>query len=92
MNGRKGITILTIAIVAWLIVPTREVVSPTWKVLVTDTSNRPISGASVTAYEQQYTLESKDVEQTEITGADGTVNFTPRFIWANGMRRLRSPA
>jgi hypothetical protein len=92
MNARKALNILAIIIAAfiavWLILPTQDVVAPTWNVVVTDTSNQPIAGVSVTAFAQQYTLESKDVEETKITGTDGGVQFSPRIIKANGLQRL----
>jgi len=72
----------------WLIVPTRDIVSPDWSVLVTDDSGQPIAGASVSVSEQQYTLESTDHEDDKVTGADGRVHFDGRRLWANGFRRV----
>jgi hypothetical protein len=59
----------------WLFVPTEEIVSPEWTVLVTDMAGHPIQGASVTVFSQQYTVESHDHEETGITGDDGSSEF-----------------
>ena len=72
----------------WLLVPTTEIVSPEWTVLVTDTAGHPLKGASVTVFSQQYTVESEDTEQTEVTGEDGRVNFPERKLHAIGLIRL----
>lgn len=72
----------------WLLVPTTDIVSPDWTVLVTDTIGHPIRGATVTVYSQQYTVESTDDEKTKITGDDGRVQFDERRIRAMGLMRL----
>lgn len=72
----------------WLLVPTTDVVSPRWTVLVTDTTGNPLAGAEVTVSSQQYTVETHDFEATKNTGKDGVVHFDERRIRANGLMRI----
>jgi hypothetical protein len=72
----------------WLLVPTTDIVSPEWIVLVTDTAGHPVEGASVTVFSQQYTVESHDTEETKVTGEDGRVHFPERKLHAMGLIRL----
>ena len=75
-------------VVAWLLFPAADIVSPNWDVVVTDVEGHPIEGASVTVFSQQYTLEPIDHEQTNITGTDGRVHFDQRRIRAMNLFRL----
>jgi hypothetical protein len=86
----KRIVILagTLILILWLLIPTTDVVSPDWNVLVTDTAGRPIKGASVTVFSQQYTVEPQDVESTKVTGEDGRVHFDARRIHPIGLFKL----
>lgn len=86
----KRIVILAGAsiLILWLLVPTTDIVSPDWNVLVTDPTGHPIKGASVTVFSQQYTVESQDVESTKVTGEDGRVHFDERRIHPIGLVRL----
>jgi hypothetical protein len=77
-----------VLLVVWLLFPTTDVVSPDWSVLVTDTSGSPLQGSSVTVMSQQYTLESRDVEETKSTGDDGRAHFDERRIRAIGLVRV----
>jgi hypothetical protein len=86
--GWLWLIIPALASLLWLLVPSTDVVSPDWEVLVTDTSGHPIQSASVTVSEQQYTLESADVQKTAFTDRDGRVSFARREIRANGLARL----
>jgi hypothetical protein len=87
-TARRTFTFIAgILLLAWLLIPTRDIVCPDWTVLVTDTSSHPLAGVSVTAFAQQYTLEKNDTEQSAATDANGTVHFHSRFVWANGLRR-----
>jgi hypothetical protein len=72
----------------WLLFPAADIVSPDWDVVVTDTEGRPIEGATVTVFSQQYTLERVDHEETNITGSDGRVHFAERRIRAMNLIRL----
>jgi hypothetical protein len=71
-----------------LLWPTTDIVCPDWTVQVRETNGEPIEGAEVTASSQQYTLESRDVEQRKISGKDGTVHFDARRIRAIGLVRV----
>jgi hypothetical protein len=86
----KRVVLLAAAslLVLWLLIPTTDIVSPDWQVLVTDTAGHPIKGASVTVFSQQYTVESQDVEITKVTGDDGRVHFDERRIHPIGLVRL----
>jgi hypothetical protein len=86
----KRIILLTgpLLLLLWLLVPTTDVVSPEWTVLVTDTAGHPIRGASVTVFSQQYTIESQDAESTRVTDDDGSVHFEERRIRAMGLMRV----
>ena len=75
-------------LILWLLIPTTDIVSPDWNVLVTDTTGRPLKGATVTVFSQQYTVESQDVESTKITGEDGRVHFDERRIHPIGLLKL----
>jgi len=79
---------LAVIVVLWLVIPTKDIVSPDWDVLVTDMQDQPISGARVTDHSQQYTIEQRDIEEDATTGADGRVHFHQRTVWATGFRRL----
>ena len=78
----------SLLLLLWLFIPTTDVVSPQWTVLVTDTSGNPIAGAEVTVFSQQYTVETQDVETTKTTGKDGLVRFDERKIHPIGLMRL----
>jgi hypothetical protein len=75
-------------LLVWLLFPATDVVSPDWVVLVTDTDGHPITGASVTVFSQQYTIERVDHEETQVTGADGRVHFAERRIRAMNLIRV----
>jgi hypothetical protein len=71
-----------------LVIPTTDIVSPDWTVLVTDTAGHPVEGARVTVFSQQYTVESHDTEETKVTDGDGRVHFAQRKLHAIGLIRL----
>lgn len=87
-TGWFALIVFALLFLTWLLVPTTDVVSPDWQVLVTDTSGHPIQGASVTVFERQYTLESADVEETAFTNDAGRVSFVERQIRANALARI----
>lgn len=80
--------IALVALLSWMFIPTTEIVSPEWTVLVTDTAGHPVEGASVTVFSQQYTVETQDTEETKVTGEEGRVHFSGRKIHAMGITRL----
>lgn len=86
----KRFFFLTVAsiLLLWLLIPTTDIVTPEWEVIVTDTAGHPIKAASVTVFSQQYTLESQDVESSKMTGDNGRVHFDQRRIRADGLVRL----
>ena len=71
-----------------LLIPTEDIVCPEWDVLITDTDGRPVEGANVTVFSQQYTVESHDVEITKLTGSNGHVHFSARRLHSIGLLRL----
>jgi hypothetical protein len=85
---RKLIFAGSALVLVWLLYPPADIVSPDWHVLVTDTEGRPIAGASVTVFSQQYAIERQDHEVTRITGADGRAHFNERRIRAMNLVRL----
>jgi hypothetical protein len=86
----KRIALWTCAVLllVCLLLPTTDIVSPDWSVLVTDTAGHPIKDASVTVDSQQFTVESESVMDTKQTGDDGRVHFDERQISAMGITRL----
>jgi hypothetical protein len=86
----KHILLITAAslLLLWLLVPTTDIVSPEWTVLITDTAGHPIESATVTVISQQYTTESQADEKTKLTDNDGRVHFDERRIHSMGLMRL----
>jgi hypothetical protein len=85
---RNFVLAIASLLVVWLFVPLTEVISPEWTVLVSDTAGRPIGGASVTVYPQHHPFESRDTEETQVTGDDGRTVFPQRKLRATGLARL----
>lgn len=86
----KRILVWTMCAVVFLLlfVPTTDIATPDWTVFVTDTAGRPLEGAEVTVFSQQYTLETQDTEETKTTGKTGVVHFNERRVCAIGLVRL----
>jgi hypothetical protein len=80
--------VVGVVLLLWLFIPTTDIVTPDWTVLVTDTNQHAIAGASVTVFSQQYTLEHTDTEDTQITDAQGHVHFNERKIHATNLQRI----
>ena len=88
MKKRRLIFAVSALVLACLLFPPADLMSPDWDVLVTDPEGHPIAGASVTVFSQQYTFERQDHEETKTTSADGRAHFDERRIRAMNLVRL----
>jgi len=77
---KRTIKIVGFILLVWLFLPTSQLVAPDWDVVVTDISGKPLDRVKITVASQQYTLESRDVEESATTDANGRVRLHQRKL------------
>src|SRR4051794_30833095 len=90
MSSRRVLWVfVAIAIVVGVaFIPLRSLECPSWDVLVTDQSGRPVSGVTVRLTYRNYSAERESHEVNAITDAQGHARFSAQTLSTSLGRRI----